>query len=71
MKDHVDLVFPLLLQALSDSSEEVVINALQVLSTICNDGEDKTQFRTCIMYLMRLFKDNKQLFETKGAFIVR
>ncbi|TRY60954.1 hypothetical protein TCAL_10641 [Tigriopus californicus] len=71
MKNHVDLVFPLLLQALSDSSEEVVINALQVLSTICNDGEDKTQFRTCIMYLMRLFKENKQLFEAKGPFIVR
>lgn len=74
MAPHVDVVFPHLLNALSEGNDEVVILDLQILAEICGDSEPEARrphFEACIKYLSDLFRKNQALLESKGPFIIR
>ena len=64
MEGHVDEVFPVLLEALSDESDEVVILALHVVAEICGDLTTESKrhlFESSIKHLLNLFRNNRKL----------
>ncbi|XP_023342024.1 protein VAC14 homolog [Eurytemora carolleeae] len=77
MFDHVSLVTPVLLQTLSDHSDEVVILDLDVLAKISSYHADPTSSTTSIHFkqfiksLLKLFNADRVLLENKGSFIIR
>ncbi|RZF41457.1 hypothetical protein LSTR_LSTR000171 [Laodelphax striatellus] len=86
MMDHVESVFPVLLKVLSDSSDHVVQNTLQVIAQIITlphhsksgDGDNAPlveekdyYFRKFIISLLNQFSCNKVLLEERGSFIIR
>ena len=74
MANHMEDVFPVLMNALTDSNEEVLILDLQVIADICSDlsTEAKTNlFKSSIKHILDQFRKNKELLDTKGQYIVR
>uniref|UniRef100_A0A069DWW3 Protein VAC14 homolog n=2 Tax=Triatominae TaxID=70999 RepID=A0A069DWW3_9HEMI len=76
---HVDSVFPALLHVLSDHSDEVVQHVLNVLAQIISpESQESTESKTRSPYfdkflvsLLKLFRDDRQLLEDRGSFIIR
>lgn len=78
---HVDEFVPALLKVLSDPSEKVVAYALKVMATLSR--VDKTEsdsgltevadtfFNRIMGDILKVFKDDRELFEQRGSFIVR
>lgn len=70
MARHVDKIFPILLNTLSDGNEEVVIHDLMILASICQASESP-YLRPLMKRLYDLFHSNQHLLETKGPDIIR
>lgn len=74
MSTHAISLFPVLLGILSDSSDEVVLQGLIVLSEIVNskDAElNQTHYRKFLVNLLNLFSEEKTFLENRGTFIIR
>lgn len=76
MADHSVTLFPVLLGVLSDSSDEVVLQGLEVLAEIVRasdrDAETKNmQYRKLLLSLLNLFSEEKTFLDNKGALIIR
>lgn len=87
MFDHVEKLFPVLLKVLSDSSDEVVQQDLEVLAEIVSSRLEVTEgtksvdnsvsletnkyFPEFINSLLRLFNTDRRLLEDRGSFIIR
>lgn len=86
MFEHADKFFLVLLKVLSDSSDEVVQQDLEVLAEIVSyqdknhkePSEEKfptmvinKYFPEFIHHLLSLFSTNKRLLEERGSFIIR
>jgi len=68
MNKSIGDLLPVLLKAVSDSADEVVLMNLQVLARICLDEE---QFSRVLNSLVQLFQEDRPLLETRGALVVR
>lgn len=72
---HIDELFPVLMKALSDSSEEVVQHNLVVMSELIGPKSSNTAqnkyFTKFMVNLLRLFSQDRHLLEDRGAFIIR
>lgn len=76
MAGHAVVLFPVLLDVLSDGSDEVVLQGLEVLAEIVKasdrDPETKNQqYRKLLLSLQNLFSEEKYFLENKGALIIR
>lgn len=84
MFEHIEKLFPVLLKILSDSSDEVVLQDLEVLAEIvssqgssktidnkCSNLDKNTYFPEFINNLLMLFSGDKRLLEERGSFIIR
>lgn len=76
MSTHAVVLFPVLLDVLSDSSDEVVLQGLEVLAEIVKaserDPETKNlQYRRLLLSLLNLFSEEKSFLDNKGALIIR
>lgn len=78
MSSHANNLFPVLLRdCLSDSSDEVVLQAIVVLAEIVNSSTakgsdfDQTQYKYFLMELLTLFSENKIFLENRGTLIIR
>ena len=74
MANHLDDVFPVLMNALSDSNEEVLILDLHVIGEVCSDLSTESKqklFDSSVKHLVEQFKKNRTLMDTKGQYIVR
>ena len=78
MFKYIDDIFPVLLNKLSDTSDEVVILDLEVLAEISSSktGHDDSNntsphFKQFMQSLLKLFCADRVLLETKGNFIIR
>jgi len=69
MFQYIDQIFPVLLQTLKDTSDEVVILDLEVLAEI--SSSKNTHFKQFMLSLLKLFSADRNLLETKGSFIIR
>lgn len=65
-----DSTFPALLKTLSDTSEQVVLRDLALLSQI-SKGSDDTKFGSFMVSLLSLFSTDRKLLETRGNLIIR
>lgn len=65
-----DGTFPVLLKTLSDPSEEVVKQDLQLLAQISTHSET-VYFQTLMTNLLTLFSTDRKLLDTRGSLIVR
>ncbi|MCO5581630.1 hypothetical protein L7F22_035519 [Adiantum nelumboides] len=65
---NFDSIFPPLLQALADSSDEVVLLVLDIHACI---ARDKQQFRQLMVFLVHRFRTDQTLLEKRGTLIVR
>lgn len=64
----LDSIFPPLLQALADSSDEVVLLVLDIHACI---ARDKQHFRQLMVFLVHRFRTDHTLLEKRGTLIVR
>lgn len=76
MADHAVVLFPVLLGVLSDGSDEVVLQGLEVLAEIVKasdrDLETKNmQYRKLLISLLNLFNEDKTFLENSGSLIIR
>ncbi|XP_065072860.1 protein VAC14 homolog [Ochlerotatus camptorhynchus] len=78
MSSHANNLFPVLLRdCLSDSSDEVVLQAIVVLAEIVNSATakgsnfDQMQYKYFLMELLTLFSENKMFLENRGTLIIR
>ncbi|XP_055376093.1 protein VAC14 homolog [Condylostylus longicornis] len=78
MCSHATHLFPVLLNILSDSSDEVVLQGLTVLAEIVNSTHinesgdfNKTHYRKFLLSLSNLFHSEKQFLENRGSLIIR
>lgn len=76
MSGHAASLFPVLLGVLSDSSDEVVLQGLEVLAEIVqsSDRENTTnreQYRKFLVNLLERFSKEKSFLENKGSLIIR
>lgn len=76
MTGHAVVLFPVLLDVLSDGSDEVVLQGLEVLAEIvkASDRDPETenlQYRKLLLSLLNLFSEEKTFLEYKGALIIR
>lgn len=76
MADHSVTLFPVLLGVLSDTSDEVVLQGLEVLAEIvkASDRDTETtniQYRKLLLSLLNLFSEEKSFLNNKGALIIR
>lgn len=68
----MDDIMPKLLCALSEPSEEVVINAVQAMAAVCtHEGKESLRFKQCISHLIGMFEKDALVMERKGTFIIR
>ncbi|OSX59406.1 hypothetical protein POSPLADRAFT_1151047 [Postia placenta MAD-698-R-SB12] len=65
-----DGTFPALLKTLSDPSEEVVKNDLQLIAQI-SSSSDESYFKAFMINLLDLFSTDRGLLETRGSLIIR
>ncbi|XP_058836693.1 protein VAC14 homolog isoform X2 [Topomyia yanbarensis] len=78
MSSHANNLFPVLLRdCLSDSSDEVVLQAIVVLAEIVNSATakgsnfDQLQYKHFLVELLTLFSENKIFLENRGTLIIR
>lgn len=85
MFEHIEKLFPTLLDTLSDNSDEVVQHCLIVLAEIISSpaGRDKQEdpknipqnmspyYSKFFISLLKLFSNDKQLLQNRGSFIIR
>ncbi|XP_055612874.1 protein VAC14 homolog [Uranotaenia lowii] len=78
MSRHAKNLFPVLLRdCLSDSSDEVVLQAIVVLAEIVNSATAKgsnfehMEYKHFLMELLTLFSENKAFLENRGTLIIR
>jgi len=83
MDSFINNLMPVLLQLLSDQSDGVVLLTVQVLSRISlseidrqgtssrEKVRDEEQFEMVIKSILKLFRDDRRLLETRGSLIVR
>jgi vacuole morphology and inheritance protein 14 len=83
MDSFINDLMPALLQLLSDQSDGVVLLTVQVLSRISlseidwkgtssrEKVRDEEQFEMVIKSILKLFRDDRRLLETRGSLIVR
>ena len=78
MFQYIDHIFPVLLNKLSDTSDEVVLLDLEVLAEISSsktgrEGSNLTSphFKQFMQSLLKQFCADRNLLETKGSFIIR
>lgn len=74
MADHAVVLFPVLLDVLSDGSDEVVLQGLEVLAALTSDRDPETknqQYRKLLLSLLNLFSEEKAFLENKGGLIIR
>ncbi|XP_062552175.1 protein VAC14 homolog [Armigeres subalbatus] len=78
MSSHANNLFPVLLRdCLSDSSDEVVLQAIVVLAEIVNSATakgsdfDQLQYKHFLMELLSLFSENRMFLENRGTLIIR
>eukprot|EP00252_Welwitschia_mirabilis_P027211 TRINITY_DN9274_c0_g1_i2.p1 TRINITY_DN9274_c0_g1~~TRINITY_DN9274_c0_g1_i2.p1 ORF type:complete len:525 (-),score=101.69 TRINITY_DN9274_c0_g1_i2:536-2110(-) len=64
----LDDIFPSLLEALSDQSENVVLLVLEVQSCIAKDQQN---FRCLVVFLVHHFRNDPSLLEKRGTLIIR
>eukprot|EP00250_Pteridium_aquilinum_P009774 c18928_g1_i1 orf=170-2287(+) len=64
----LDSIFPPLLQALADSSDEVVLLVLEIHAWIARDTQ---HFRPLMVFLVHGFRTDSTLLEKRGSLIVR
>ncbi|EIN10503.1 ARM repeat-containing protein [Punctularia strigosozonata HHB-11173 SS5] len=65
-----DGTFPALLKTLSDSSEEVIKQDLQLIAQISSTSEEG-YFKAFMINLLGLFSTDRKLLETRGSLIIR
>jgi vacuole morphology and inheritance protein 14 len=68
MNNNISMMLPILLQTLSDTSDEVMLVTLEVLARVCLFKE---QYNYVIKSLVQLFMDDRELLETRGSLIIR
>lgn len=65
-----DGTFPALLKTLSDSSEEVIKQDLQLIAQI-SSSSDESYFKAFMVNLLELFSTDRRLLDTRGSLIIR
>jgi len=68
MTEYVEHLTPVILAALSDPSDELVLQDLEVLGRI---ARNTNKLDTVMHQVLRLFREDKQLFDSRGSFIIR
>lgn len=77
MSDHASNLFPILLQILNDTSDEVVLEGLAVIADIVksNKGKDtdfnQIKYREFLESLLKLFREDKDFLENRGSLIIK
>ncbi|OQR76101.1 protein VAC14-like [Tropilaelaps mercedesae] len=75
VQEHMDTVFPMLLNVLSDEADQVVLLDLEVLSEISKKESgiqtDNNYFQQFVNSLLELFRNDQKLLERRGSFIIR
>ncbi|XP_019562748.3 protein VAC14 homolog [Aedes albopictus] len=78
MSSHANNLFPVLLRdCLSDSSDDVVLQAIVVLAEIVNSATakgsdfDQMQYKHFLMELLTLFSENRIFLDNRGTLIIR
>lgn len=77
MSDHASNLFPVLLNILNDTSDEVVLEGLAVIADIVKSTKDKEsdfnqiKYREFLESLLKLFKEDKDFLENRGTLIIK
>lgn len=77
MSDHASKLFPVLLNILNDTSDEVVLEGLAVIADIVKSTKEKDNDFNQIKYqeflesLLKLFKEDKDFLENRGTLIIK
>lgn len=77
MSDHASNLFPVLLNILNDTSDEVVLEGLAVIADIVKSTRDKDtefnqiKYREFLESLLKLFKEDKEFLENRGTLIIK
>lgn len=77
MSSHASLLFPVLLNILNDSSDEVVLEGLAVIADIVKSTKEKNtdfnqiKYREFLESLLGLFKEDKDFLENRGTLIIK
>lgn len=73
MSSHVEKLMPMLLHALSDCADEVVQQALEVISHIVSSRKESASqnLPDFINSLVRLFNADRRLLDDRGSVIIR
>jgi vacuole morphology and inheritance protein 14 len=77
MSDHASNLFPVLLNILNDTSDEVVLEGLAVIADIVKSTRDKDtdfnqiKYREFLESLLKLFKDDSLFLENRGTLIIK
>lgn len=78
MSDHASKLFPVLLNILNDSADEVVLEGLKVMAEIIvnstkerDDDYNESKYREFLVSLLKMFNDDKVFLETRGSLIIR
>lgn len=72
---YVELIFPILLETLSYSNEEVVQNDLKVIALIISipaaGSFNKKYLEIFIIYFLKEFRSDEKLMKNQTQFIIR
>lgn len=77
ISDHAGNLFPVLLNILNDSSDEVVLEGLTVIADIVKSSKDKgsdfnkVKYREFLESMLKLFKEDKEFLENRGSLIIK
>lgn len=77
ISDHTSNLFPVLLNILNDSSDEVVLEGLTVIADIVKSSKDKgtdfnqVKYREFLESMLKLFKEDKDFLENRGSLIIK
>lgn len=77
MSDHASKLFPVLLNILNDTSDEVVLEGLAVIADIVKSTKEKDndfnqiKYREFLESLLKLFKEDKDFLENRGTLIIK
>lgn len=77
MSKHAGNLFPVLLNILNDTSDEVVLEGLAVIADIVKSTKDKDsdfnpiKYREFLESLLLLFKEDKDFLENRGTLIIK
>jgi vacuole morphology and inheritance protein 14 len=77
MSVHASNLFPVLLNILNDSSDEVVLEGLTVIADIVKSTKNtetdsnKSKYHEFLESLLKLFKEDKSFLENRGTLIIK